>query len=184
MTAARIPHVLVLLKEGKVLVAGGSGEGRRVLAGAELYDPATGRFTPAGNMTTARHKHAAALLPDDRVLIVGGSDERDWRGQYATAELYDPATRSFRAIGRMSAARFKLQAAVLPLKDGRVLIAGGAERVEVYNPATKSFHAAAGSLGTARHFAAAALLSDGSALITGGYGDSSEGTTQAWIYRP
>ncbi len=183
MTAPRIPHVMVLLKDGKVLVAGGTGEDRRVLASAEIYNPSTGSFAAVGSMTTARHKHAAVVLPDGRVLIVGGSDERDWRGQYASAELYDPATRSFCAAGSMSAARFKLQAAVLLLKNGKVLIAGGAERVEVYDPATDSFHVAVGSLGTARHFAAAAFLPSGSVLITGGYGDSSEGTTRAWIYR-
>ncbi len=183
MAVPRIPHVMVPLKDGKVLVAGGTGEDRRVLASAEMYDPSTGSFAPVGSMTTARHKHAAAVLRDGRVLILGGSDERDWRGQYASAELYDPATRSFRPAGSMSAARFKLQAAVLLLKDGKVLIAGGAERVEVYDPATDSFHVAVGSLGTARHFAAAAFLPSGSVLITGGYGDSSEGTTRAWIYR-
>ena len=184
MSTARIPHVMVLLKDGKVLVAGGTGPDGRVLASAEVYDPLSRRFTPVGSMSTARHKHAAAVLPDGRVLILGGSDERDWRGQNNTAELCDPTTARFHMAGRMNAARFKFHSTVLVLKNGKVLIAGGAERVEVYDPATGSFLLADGGLDKASYFAAAALLPNGSVVITGGYGNTDEATTAAWIYRP
>lgn len=41
-------------------------------ATAEIYDPATGRFTAVGSMAAPRFMHAASLLPDDRVLVAGG----------------------------------------------------------------------------------------------------------------
>jgi hypothetical protein len=37
-------------------------------------------------MTECRHKHAAILLPSGKVLIAGGSDNRDWHGEYSSAE--------------------------------------------------------------------------------------------------
>ena len=39
MTTARYYHTATLLPNGRVLVAGGYGDGRSYLASAELYDP-------------------------------------------------------------------------------------------------------------------------------------------------
>src|SRR5262245_50536210 len=47
MTTARAGHTATLLLNGKVLIVGGDKAGT-----AELYDPATGTFTPTGNGTT------------------------------------------------------------------------------------------------------------------------------------
>jgi hypothetical protein len=54
------------------------------LKSAELYDPATGKFSATGSMQVARTGQIATLLADDRVLIFGG----DSTG--LTAELYQP----------------------------------------------------------------------------------------------
>ena len=52
----RYGHTATLLPNGKVLVAGGfnTPTNGNLLAGAELYDPATGLWTGAGAMTVAR----------------------------------------------------------------------------------------------------------------------------------
>lgn len=184
MSTPRIPHAVVLLKNGDALVAGGTGPNRTVLASAELYHPATRKFTPGGHLLVPRHKHAAVLLADGRVLITGGSDERDWNGQTATAELYDPARGVFVETGKMTTARFKLGHAVVRLADGRVLLAGGGVHAEVYDPATESFREAAGNLDAPWHFSTATLLADGKVLIAGGYGNSPEATARAWVYQP
>jgi hypothetical protein len=86
----------------------------------------------------------------------------------------------------MEFARFKLTRALVLLKDGKVLVAGGAEHPEVYDPVTGVFHPVAGSVGNARYFSTATLLQDGTVLIAGGYGTNpGEGSvTQAWLYRP
>jgi hypothetical protein len=70
-----------------VLVAGGyNGSG---LGSAELYDPATDSWSPAGTLTTARFSHTATLLSNGRVLVAGG---RGNTGRVKSAELYDGLT--------------------------------------------------------------------------------------------
>jgi hypothetical protein len=135
-------------------------------------------------MTMIRHKHAATVLRDGRVLIVGGSDARDGRGRYATAELFDPTTGAFGSVSAMSAERFKLPHAVVLLRTGEVLVAGGAERAEIYDPVTSSFRMTLGSLGADLSFSTATLLRDGRVLIAGGYDSRIQPTTGAWVYRP
>ena len=67
----RYLHTATLLPSGKVLVAGGDTLSDP-LSSAELYDPASGTWTPTGSLVTARDYHTATLLPDGRVLVAGG----------------------------------------------------------------------------------------------------------------
>ncbi len=186
MTTARESHTATLLKDGQVLITGGH-KGRRpaitIYSSAEIYNPASGTFSSTGNLTVRRHKHDATLLADGRVLIIGGSDERDGRGAYRNAEVFNPTTGTSTAVGAMNDARYKLQGTAVLLNNGKVLIAGGANRAEVFDPATNSFSFAAGSLGTMRLFATATLLKNGQVLIAGGYDDSQAVSANAWIYR-
>jgi Kelch motif len=190
MTEPRGQATATALKNGKVLiVGGGSGHypSQNVYRSAEFYDPATGKFTSTGQMGVGRHKHAAVLLASGKVLVVGGSDNRDWHGEYSSAEIYDPATGTFSATGAMSASRFKLPYAAVLLDNGTVLVAGGGSFAEVYDESKGSFGKVEGSLGAARFFASATALPGGKTLITGGYTESGSGlpsTTGAWIYKP
>ena len=108
-----------LLTDGRVLVTAGCS------TEAELYDPATGSFTPTGFLAEVRGGKTATLLADGRVLIAGGyncaSAGKD--GLWASAELYDPATGTFSPTGSMSVPRELHTATLLP--DGHVLITGG-----------------------------------------------------------
>jgi Kelch motif/Galactose oxidase, central domain len=190
MAESRGAHTATALKDGRVLiVGGGSGHypSQNVYRSAELYDPATGKFTSAGQMSVGRHKHAAILLRSGKVLIVGGSDNRDWHGEYASAEIYDPVSRTFTVTGAMNTSRFKLPAAVALLSNGKVLVAGGGPFAELYDETTGSFTKVPGTLGAARFFASTTLLSSGKALITGGYAESRgslPATPAAWLYQP
>ena len=183
MHIARIARAAVRLKDGRVLVTGG-GNGRQ----AEIFDPHTAAWTETGEMTVPRMKHAATLLPDGRVLIVGGAPDGGWH-PVRSAELFDPRTNRFTAIGEMEFARFKIPDAATALKDGNILIGGGAGQAELYETASAKF-VPAGSVEAPHFFASATLLGDGRVLIAGGYGlpnGRSNGplsTDEAWIYRP
>lgn len=88
----RAEHTATLLPSGKVLITGGRIPDDTlpgfldILTTAEIYDPATGIFSVAGEQAHRRTLHDAVLLPQGQVLLVG----------YAThAELYDTATGTF-----------------------------------------------------------------------------------------
>ena len=183
LSTARSAHAAVLLRDGRVLVAGGSSGRSRVLRSAEMYDPQRRRFRPAGAMRTGRHKHAAALLPNGRVLVIGGSSAADWGGRHASAEVYDPRRNRFAAAARMASPRFKLADAVVRLRSGDLLVAGGARTAERYSARGRRFRPA-GTLGAELMFSTATALADGRVLVAGGYDDRIAVSRRAWVYDP
>ena len=194
LSTARSGHTATLLASGKVLVAGGSGlpSGPYAFASAELYDPVTGTFTITGSMGTERVGHTATLLPSGRVLIAGGIGSGKCSAgvcYFASAELYDPATGTFTATGRMGEGREGHTAILLP--SGKVLIAGGTTAMplypvvasaELYDPGTGTF-TDTGSMGEARAGHTETLLPNGKVLVAGGYSVSSSWSS-AELYDP
>jgi len=134
MTTARMSHTATLLKDGRVLVAGGIGGPHATpLTSAEVYDPRTGRWTPTGHMVQPRSGHAAVLLPIGKVLVVGGAGANTATDYpiNLSAEIYDPRS------GRWSPAHSPIAAttnryftATLP-PSGKVLVAGGTSDFDV-----------------------------------------------------
>ena len=175
LSTARVGHTATLLANDKVLITGGVNS-TGLLATAEVFDPASGTFTSTGPMTAARSLHTATLLDhgpaatNGKVLITGGS--MGFLSDLATAELYDPATGTFTATGRMSEVRSEHTATLLA--DGKVLVAGGAADnvAELYDPATGTFSPTTGKLVVGgRWGCTATLLNDGTVLIAGGRDD-------------
>ena len=190
MHARRSYFTAVALKDGRLLVAGGQSGGRyphhRVEATAEIYDPQTGRFTETASMNTPRFKQGAALLPDGRVLIVGGSNEDGRQNTFSSTELFDLGTGTFSPGPPMKFPRFKLLSGVVALPDGRILLAGGAERPEIYDPTRNMFIPLSGEPLDGFLFSTATLLRDGRVLLVNGYGHHPvEGAVnRALVWRP
>lgn len=197
MAVPRESHTATRLLDGTVLVLGGHA-GRHaaivLYASAERYDPRAdngrGAFRPAGQMTVRRHKHDAVALADGRVLVTGGSDERDNRGAYRSAEIFDShadgGTGRFARTGDLRLARYKHAGTSVLLPDGSVLVAGGAAQPERYDPRTGRFAVVAAAPGTPPMrgaFSAAAALSADAVLVTGGYGAGRSATADAWEVR-
>jgi hypothetical protein len=171
MGSERAVHTAVRLEDGRILIAGGMTDPRSDAPTAELFDPATRAFTPAGAMLERRHSHSATKLPDGTVLIAGGYDTQ---GAYlARTELYDPARDAFEDGPPMTTARAGHVA--VTLADGRVLLIGGVgtgwtflSSAEIYDPATRRF-APTGAMSVAREGHAAVVLRDGRVLVAGGH---------------
>jgi hypothetical protein len=92
MSQPRIEMNATILPNGQVLATGGSlndEDAATASLNADLYDPATNRFSPAGTNAFPRLYHSnALLLPDATVLLIGGNP---MRGSYeARLEIYTP----------------------------------------------------------------------------------------------
>ena len=189
MAAARSGGTATLLRDGKVLVVGGSGDSRGSdvsLASAELYDPGTRTWTSTGSMVSRRRGHTATLLPDGKVLVAGGDDccTGAMVGTLASAELYDPVTGTWTATGSMTVGRGGHTATLLP--DGKVLVAGGGKpfpvaSAELYDPVTGTW-TATGSMGMPRMGHTATLLSNGRVLVAGGQNGDASVLASAELY--
>lgn len=170
MMTGRCFHTATLLNNGKVLITGGdtSNASGSQLASAELYDPVTGTFSAAGNMTAPRDNHFAVLLTAGRVLIEGGL------GGFCVSppnpEVYDPVTGAFTLTGgSTNPGLTPMTAALLP--DGTVYttmnvpcdFGNGAES---YNPATGAFTSIT-SLPSASVGFTATLLPNGQIFLHG-----------------
>ncbi|MFM2280005.1 MAG: hypothetical protein RLZZ444_2236 [Pseudomonadota bacterium] len=103
LSAPRVWSSVTRLASGKVMLAGGCATNTCAtpLATTDIFDPASGTFSPGPNMLQRRVYHSATLLADGRVLFYGGqgyaASAADGGGLHAldTAEIYDPATNSF-----------------------------------------------------------------------------------------
>jgi hypothetical protein len=151
-----------------VLIAGGAGpDGGAV--GAEVFDPGTGDFHPAGRLAQARTGHAATLLPDGRVLIAGGSDPTTGLG-VATVEVWDPATGQSTPVMTLLDAPDSVELTRLPsgsvLMTGAAVLPGGMRGALLWDPRVAGTQLL--EMGQARSGHSATLLSDGRVLVIGG----------------
>ena len=91
LNIARADHTANLLPNGTVLVAGSYGpptlEGV-ISQSAEIYDPATAKWTVTGSMMTGREWHASTLLSNGTVLVSGGNDNVYQIDALSSAEIY------------------------------------------------------------------------------------------------
>jgi len=212
MLQSRYDHTATLLTNGKVLLTGGNTTraAANYLDTAELYDPASGTFSPTGKVTrlydieqdkffyegemgVARSRHTATMLPDGKVLVAGGAGANG--KTEASTEIYDPASGQFATTATMISPRQGHRATLL--HDGQVLISGGYDgdghilaTAELFDPATGRFlltTAAFATSGTAmssgRREHTATLLADGQVLIAGG-DDEHSAVNTAELYNP
>jgi hypothetical protein len=112
-----------------VLAAGGTGD-NGALTSSELYNPTSGTWSFTGNMNVGRVSAQAVLLANGIVLVIGGCINNDCRSSTTkTAEIYHPANGTWTLTGSMLRGRAEFVATLLP--SGKILVAGGRERVHL-----------------------------------------------------
>jgi N-acetylneuraminic acid mutarotase len=177
MNEARGLHTATLLRDGSVMVAGGT-------AGSpfgDVYDPTRNAWTPTSPMVVGA-AYTATLLPDDTVLVTGDP-----------VQLYDPASNIWTTTGPMIHVWNEHTATLLD--DGTVLVIGGydtngdgAAEGQLYDPSSGSWVATAAMI-DGRVYHSATLLQDGTVLVAGGaktiYADAlDELLSSAELYYP
>lgn len=168
MSQSRYFQKAVLLKDGRVLVAGGQGP-EHMLETVEIWDSSTGQWSPTVSMRQYRVAHTLALLPTGKVLAAGGFLDQ-------SAEIWTAGD------GKWSQARelpYPLWGqATTPLIGGGVLLIGGMTNqgyreqgpmrdALVFDPKRKGWKRASGPAGLVGNLSAT-LLCDGRVLASGG----------------
>jgi large repetitive protein len=184
MKFGRENFTATLLRNGQVLAAGGfnncDDDFCSDTSSAELYNPATGKWTQTGSMQGAREQQSATLLPDGEVLVAGGLNEGGsccGQFEYSTAELYNPAAGTWAPTASMAAKHAGQTATLLP--GGWVLVAGGGTSVaEIYEPGP-GIWVSPGAMSTVRTHQTATLLPNGRVLVAGGDGPDGQPQTTA-----
>jgi hypothetical protein len=187
MSRGRAFPCLAPLADGRVLVVGGdphpvwpdvSRASHQSVEDAELYDPANGTFSSAGQLAAGFDPRGAFRLRDGRVFLIGLAGSADPTQPLWAAEFYDPATGTF---GPAEAANLPIPGipgwgAMAQLADGRVLLAGGnvadksSRLAFLCNPANLPLNrwSKTGSMAHGHDMHTATLLLDGRVLIAGG----------------
>lgn len=147
----RYGHVSLTLRDGRVLVLGGTDE--RGLNSSDIVeifdqlleldpDPQSGlggffdtdfQGDPIRLPSGGRILFTATLLRTGEVLVLGGAPDLLLGSPIPRIEVFDPFTRTFEVLaaewrrGQTNAARFGHTATLMP--DGRIIIVGGEEEV-------------------------------------------------------
>ena len=173
MLSARYAHSSVLLKNEKVLIAGGSCQAENFMGlaqggacGPESFDPDKGTFSMADASGAPHNAEDAIVLVDGNVLLFCAG---------TAAELYDSKSGQFTRTGSLSE---RLDSCVgTLLHDGRVLLFGNTRvgnvtrepphwRAEIYDPKIGKF-SALGSPPLEIDAPETATIDDNRALISG-----------------
>lgn len=181
LPAPRGGFAALTLRDGRVLVVGGTNAYAQSYSSAYVFDAASGGWTKTDLLTTARSEPFAVVLNDGRVLVAGGyyidRPAGDATPMLGSSELFDPSTGEWSRTGSLATPRFGASAVVL--SDGRVLVVGGSKTTdgsiegalvasaELYDPQTGRW-SAAGSVREPRTGSSLVALADGGALLVGG----------------
>jgi hypothetical protein len=167
LSSPRAAQVAVAVGRLVVLI-GGTAETDGLAETDVLQD---GRWSTGPRLRTPRVKMGASWVGAGRVLVVGGSTNIEGRTRLASTELVDLASGRVSAGPELATGEYKLDGAVVRLRDGRVAIAGG-PAVELYDPRTNRLTLLPEPRLDVTSFGTATPLAGDELLVVGGYDES------------
>jgi len=179
MTTLREGHAAVLLNNGQVLLTGGDNPPLGSLNSAEIYDPPSNTFTAViSAMTVPRISHVMTVLNGGKVLLAGGAtDSGGSSTALNAAELYDPTSQTFTAVGNMTSVREHQTASLL--NDGTVLEAGGTDGNNIFSTAELYTTSQLNGLASIAITPATSSIGVGSQQLFTALGTFNDGSTQS-----
>jgi N-acetylneuraminic acid mutarotase len=168
MAQARYFQKSVLLKDGRIMVAGGQGP-EHMLETVEIWDTESGQWSPTGNMAQYRVAHSLVLLGSGKVLAAGGFLDK-------SAEVWGVSDNKWSPAKDLPCPMWGQSENLLT--DGRVLVIGGMTNQSyaeqgpmpdalVFNPKGKTWKKLAGLPHLVGNLSTTPLA-DGRVLVSGG----------------
>ena len=161
----------VVLRDGRVLIAGGHNQGEG-LAASEIFDPSSNEWMRTSSMVRKTFANTAIVLLDGSVLFTGGFGmSRSKGGITPGSEVFDPQTNEWRKSPDTVHGRMGHTSTLLP--DGRVITIGGSiasgpvNTGEYMEPETWLWSEIT-PMSVERSQHTATLLNDGRILVVGG----------------
>ena len=130
-----------------------------------------GLWSPGPRLRTPRVKMGAAWAGAERVLVVGGSTNIQDSTRLSSTEVVDLASGRVSAGPELATGEYKLDGAVVRLRDGRLAIAGG-PAVELYDPRTNRLSLLPEPRLDVMSFGTATPVAADELLVVGGYDES------------
>ena len=171
-----------LLADGRVLVVGGyGGSGSSIgISAAEIFDPATNKWTSVPHMAYQRWYPTATTLSDGRILVTAG-----WQTSNHTnagiPEIYDPTANQWTQLVNANNP-FETYPFIYQLPDGRVIHVGGTEYAtdtDILNVSTQTWSVVDANIvdgGSASMYLPSKIMKAGSATDSQNSGPSSNTT--------
>ncbi len=168
MVTPRMDHMINTNANGEVILFGGHTFNFAIEGTGNYYDTTLQQWQ-SFPMQSTHDMGGFSILPDGKWLVFGGCSSNSGVGQLATAEIFDPITKTSSLTGQMSIARTNCRGATLT--DGKVLVVGNwynsASTADIYDPGTGTF-TATGNVVSPRSHAHVFPTDDGGAVVIGG----------------
>lgn len=184
MIEGRAAHSAAVLRDGRVLLAGGMKDYATYAVTGDVFDPSTKKFRPSGGQLGEKRAYAPAVEFHGGVMLVAGAGVL---GALSSTEIYFPEV--FQFVTGPALMEQRDFVAAVALKDGRVLVTGGlsyttkggavySTTAEIYDPNTSAFRFTRGAPVIRRAGHTLTLLPDGRVLVVGGESIGTSGTAE------
>ncbi len=136
MSEPRREHIQVLLKDGRVLIAGGEVSPSVATGSMEVLDPTTNQLTPLTSTIEPRIGALSYQLSNGNILVLGGFRRTSPTEQPVfSIEMIEFPSLTVKRLSNINLGRIEGNSFLFPFGKDRFNISGGRERTAFYDSA-------------------------------------------------